>query len=252
MWIRKIYPVRPYWRWSSSTRKRRSRRSFPSLSSGERFASNFSRDHSNFLRVALIADNSEEADARRLLRRLMDETIEYSIIKIKTAKITPQVFGLDSDAIMLAIASDIQEMTKPEVPIVFPCVTAMSLSIFSLLFYSTPLTPVRFQNHITNQSAGKHRFGSSNLCGDTPFPYSGDESGISPGRVSPRGKGKKPRRTLRFPGLRGLMERARGFEPPTSTLARLHSTTELRPRRELDSMKIAQALSRNRSGHTAI
>ena len=135
--------------------------SFPSLSSGERSASNFPRDHSNFLRVALIADNSEEADARRLLRRLMDETIEYSIIKIKTAKITPQVFGSDSDAIMLAIASDIQEMNKPEVPIVFPYVTAMSLSMLSPLFNSTPPTPVRFQNHITNQNAGKHRSGSS-------------------------------------------------------------------------------------------
>ena len=29
------------------------------------------------------------------------------------------------------------------------------------------------------------------------------------------------------------MERATGFEPATSTLARLHSTTELRPRSEI-------------------
>ena len=38
---------------------------------------------------------------------------------------------------------------------------------------------------------------------------------------------KKPSSKLGF-----LLERERGFEPPTSTLARLHSTTELLPRRD--------------------
>ncbi len=57
----------------------------------------------------------------------MDETIEYSIIKIKTAKITPQYFGSDRDAIMLAIASYIQEMNVPGVPIVSPYVTRTQL-----------------------------------------------------------------------------------------------------------------------------
>ena len=35
------------------------------------------------------------------------------------------------------------------------------------------------------------------------------------------------------------MERERGFEPPTSTLARLHSTTELFPLEDLNYHKIA-------------
>ena len=191
---------------------------FSSFSSGERFASNFPRDKSILLRVALIADNSEEADSRRFLRRLMDETIEYRITRINTAKIRPQFFGSDRDADRFAIASYIQEMNVPRVPIVSPYITRMKLSMLSLLFDGTPSMPVRFQNHITIKEAGKHRPGSSDphvrcpgrsggfrgaVCGvywDTPLPYSGDESGMSPVRVSPHirsapREGKKPRRS---------------------------------------------------------
>lgn len=100
---------------------------FSSLSSWERFASNFPRDKSIFLRVALIADNSEEADARRLLKRLRDETIEYRIIRIKTAKITPQFFGSDREEDRFAIASYIQETNVPGVPIFSLAVTRTEL-----------------------------------------------------------------------------------------------------------------------------
>ncbi len=44
------------------------------------------------------------------------------------------------------------------------------------------------------------------------------------------------------------MERATGFEPATSTLARLHSTTELRPRSEKRFYENPQELVKERLG----
>src|SRR4030065_539688 len=77
---------------------RRSRMSLSSRSPGGRFASILPRDDSIFLRVDRIADNSEEADAICLFRRLIDETIEYKITRTKTAKSTPPQFRSKRDA----------------------------------------------------------------------------------------------------------------------------------------------------------
>ena len=54
---------------------------------------------------------------------------------------------------------------------------------------------------------------------------------------------KKPRMRCRLRGFFSSMERATGFEPATSTLARLHSTAELRPHRDLDCRQIDRGLS---------
>jgi len=112
--------------------------SFSSLSPGGRFASILPRDDSIFLRVDRIADNSEEADAICLFRRLIDETIEYKITKTKTAKSTPPYAGSNRDADRLVIASYIQDISMPGFSIVFPCIRRMELSMPSPFSTSIP------------------------------------------------------------------------------------------------------------------
>ena len=69
---------------------------------------------------------------------------------------------------------------------------------------------------------------------DTPSP--------PPTPPGNRGRKKTPD-ALSSPGFLSTMERATGFEPATSTLARLHSTAELRPHRDLDCRQTDRGLS---------
>ncbi|MDH3382503.1 MAG: hypothetical protein OEM42_00420 [Deltaproteobacteria bacterium] len=103
------------------------------MAPGVRFLSFLSRDHSIFLTMDRIADNSEETDAIFLFRRLMDETIEYKITRTNKAKIGPPNFGSNREAGRLVIASTIQEIIMPGFSIVFPHFPMMEMSMFSPL-----------------------------------------------------------------------------------------------------------------------
>jgi hypothetical protein len=104
-----------------------------SVATGVRFPSCLSRDHSVFLRMDRIADNSEETDAIFFFRRWMEETIEYKTTRINMAKIGPRYFGSNRDAGRLVIDSTIQEIIMPGLSIVFPHFPMMALSLFSPL-----------------------------------------------------------------------------------------------------------------------
>jgi len=104
-----------------------------SLATGVRFPSCLSRDHSVFLRMDRIADNSEETDAIFFFRRWMEETIEYNTTRMNMAKIAHRYCGSNRDAGRLLIDSTIQEIIMPGLSIVFPHFPMMELSMVSPL-----------------------------------------------------------------------------------------------------------------------
>jgi len=91
-----------------------------SFATGERSPSGLSRDHSIFLRIDRIADNSEEKDSILLFRRLTDEMIEYKTTRTNRAKRGPPYLGSNRDEDRLVIDSTIQEIIVPGLSIVFP------------------------------------------------------------------------------------------------------------------------------------